>query len=172
MYRIISEQNLIQYSIFLDGFVIGKEAGAQSATVDGCGCLWQFRPFQGTNSSVPDPPLWWAGSISLSRLVLNVQGFVSCLHSSVASALLFMKTFLLCGSRCFTYSKRVSRSLSKDDLELCVLLPQFLECWDCRHVPLCYDFGVLSIKPRTWCTLGKQSTNSATHPFSSYLFIA
>lgn len=104
MYRIISEQNLIQYSIFLDGFVIGKEAGAQSATVDGCGCLWQFRPFQGTNSSVPDPPLWWAGSISLSRLVLSVQGFVFCLHSSMASALLFMKIFLLCGSRCFTYS--------------------------------------------------------------------
>lgn len=68
MYRIISEQNLIQHSILLDGFIIGKETGAQTATVDGCGCLWQFQPLRGTNSSALDWSLWWAGSISLSRL--------------------------------------------------------------------------------------------------------
>ena len=53
---------------------------------------------------------------------------------------------------------------AKDDLELWILLPPPLKCWDYKPEPLCLVCAMWGLEPRALCTPGEPSTDQASSP--------
>lgn len=56
--------------------------------------------------------------------------------------------------------------VTEDNLQLWILLPAPLKCWDYRYMPLCWVYMVMEIKPRgpeCWANTSLSELHSSTH---------